>query len=171
MKRMILVWTLLFVLAACGQKPTEPPQIVVNSPAATLAPTQPPTEKPVEAEKSDTDEALVDLTQLSSTLVYSEVYNMVNTPENYVGRTVKMRGEMAVYEGPETENGRRYYFAVVIPDATACCTQGLEFVLADVSEQPEFYPEPGAEVTIQGEFQTYMEDQWQYCHLVNAEVV
>ena len=30
----------------------------------------------------------VDLTNLSSTMVYSEVYNMMSTPENYIGKTV-----------------------------------------------------------------------------------
>ena len=33
----------------------------------------------------------VDLTRLSSTMIYSEVYNMILTPENYIGKSVKMQ--------------------------------------------------------------------------------
>ena len=43
----------------------------------------------------------IDLTRLSSTMVYSEVYNMMNTPENYVGKMVRMNGKLAVYKYPE----------------------------------------------------------------------
>ena len=44
----------------------------------------------------------VDLTKLSSTMVYSEVYNMLYTPDDYIGKTVKMKGAFAYYEDPET---------------------------------------------------------------------
>ena len=44
----------------------------------------------------------VDLTVLSSTMVYSEVYNMVLEAEGYVGKTVKMNGLFAYGEDPAT---------------------------------------------------------------------
>lgn len=34
----------------------------------------------------------LDLTQLSSTVVYSEVYNMLITPDDYKGKIIKMKG-------------------------------------------------------------------------------
>ena len=41
----------------------------------------------------------VDLTVLSSTMVYSEVYNMLyNDPAYYLGKTVKARGEFSIYQ-------------------------------------------------------------------------
>ena len=40
--------------------------------------------------KSQGVDADVDLTQLSSTLVYAEVYNMASNPQSYVGKTVRM---------------------------------------------------------------------------------
>ena len=36
----------------------------------------------------------VDLTKLSSSMVYSEVYNMMNEPEPYEGKMVKMQGQL-----------------------------------------------------------------------------
>jgi len=106
----------------------------------------------------------VDLTALSSTMVYSEVYNMMYTPEDYIGKSVKMSGQFAIYQASED----LIYYACVIADATACCQQGLEFVI-DGLKYPDDYPELGDEITVSGEFQTYMEGDTQYCHLVNAQ--
>lgn len=109
----------------------------------------------------------LDLTKLSSTMVYSEVYNMMTTPQDYVGKTVTMRGQFAIYQG---ETPDKVYYAVIIPDATACCSQGLEFVLAGEDTYPEGYPEEGQELTVTGEFQTYEEEGQTYCHLVEASM-
>lgn len=61
-------------------------------------------------------------------MVYSEVYNMVTTPQNYIGKKVKMKGKFATYYDQTTGNN---YFGCIISDATACCSQGIEFVLTD----------------------------------------
>lgn len=118
-----------------------------------------------EAEAKNKD--MLDLTALSSTMIYSEVYNMMVTPEDYVGRKVKMKGQFAVYQNPET--GENYY-AAVIADATACCQQGLEFVLSEKYKYPEDYPQLGTEVVITGVFEIYKEKGFPYCHLVDAKL-
>lgn len=130
------------------------------------------TQTPVPDEKagsyvgSNASDEPLDLTALSSTMVYAEVYNMMVTPENYIGRTVTMAGQFAVFA--ETETGP-YYYACVIADATACCQQGIEFVLLDKSLTfPDDYPESGSEIIVTGEFQTYMDGEYMYCHLVDA---
>lgn len=105
----------------------------------------------------------VDLTVLNSTMVYSEVYNMVNSPEDYIGKKVKMAGTFAYLEGKT-----RYYFACFIADATACCSQGIEFVLRDERKFPDEYPAAGDEITVSGIFDVYYEGDQQYCQLVDA---
>ena len=110
----------------------------------------------------------VDLTKLSSTMVYSEVYNMMYTPDDYIGKAVKMRGQFAYYEDPDTKS---QYFACVIADATACCSQGLEFVLTGEHTYPKDYPELGSEITVTGIFELYEENGLQYCRLTDAEMV
>ena len=105
----------------------------------------------------------VDLTKLSSTMVYSEVYNMMSSPEGYMGKRVRMKGSFAYAEGDG-----RYYFACIIADATACCAQGIEFVLKDERKFPDEYPSKGAEITVVGVFDTYMEGTYQYCQLIDA---
>lgn len=107
----------------------------------------------------------VDLTVLSGTMVYSEVYNMMSMPDPYIGRSVRMNGVFAVYIG----DGINYY-AVIIADATACCKQGLEFVLVNDSELtfPDDYPTVGSIVTVRGIFETYTENGYKYCRLREA---
>lgn len=127
------------------------------------------TEKVPEKSSAEADQSSagidVDLTKLSSTMVYSEVYNMMNTSDNYIGKTVKMNGQFSYYEDP---NSKAQYFACIIADATACCSQGLEFTLTGEHTYPEDYPELGSEITVTGTFETYEEDGNRYCRLANA---
>lgn len=110
----------------------------------------------------------VDLTVLSNTMVYSEVYNMMVSPEEYIGKTVKMDGRFACYHDEATGN---YYFACIIQDATACCAQGIEFVLAGDYVYPHEYPEIDAEICIVGVFDTYDENGDTYCVLREARLL
>ena len=118
------------------------------------------------------EKKLVDLTALSSTMVYAEVYYMMTTPQEYVGKTVKMQGQFEVYDAnPANELGYVYYFAVVIADATACCQEGIEFVLADETAVfPDNYPQAGTEITVVGRFEPYVESGTTYYHLVDATI-
>ena len=113
-----------------------------------------------------TSEIDVDLTVLSSTMVYSEVYNMMMNPKKYIGKTVKMNGAYAIYEG---EN--RIYHACLIADATACCSQGIEFQLSGSLKYPDDYPEIGSDITVIGTFDTYMEGECEFCQLIDAVIV
>ena len=110
----------------------------------------------------------VDLTALSSTMVYSEVFNMMASPEQYIGKTVKMDGLFAYYHDEATGND---YYACIIQDATACCAQGIEFVLTDNYVYPDDYPEVDEEICVIGVFDTYREGDYIYCTLRDAELV
>ena len=116
----------------------------------------------------------VDLTVLSSTMVYSEVYNMLYFyPEDYYGKTVKMTGQFNVYQWVD-ESGvvadMPVAYACIISDATACCAEGMEFVLEGDYTYPDDYPELGAEITVIGEFQSYEENGMTWYHLANARL-
>lgn len=104
----------------------------------------------------------LDLTELSSTMVYSEVYNIMSAPEEYIGKTIKMHGIFT-----QTEYNGTTYYNLVIADATACCQQGIEFILTDASF-PDEYPTIGYETTIVGTFETYEEENNYYCRLKDA---
>ena len=108
----------------------------------------------------------IDLTQLSSTMVYSQVYDMVNNGDNYLGKKVKVKGPFSYFQ----ETDGREFFAVLVSDATACCSQGIEFVLDGEHTYPNDYPELGTEITVTGEFDYYKEGYATYCQLLHAEM-
>lgn len=139
--------------------------------------TQDEQQTPEEPEQTQTsaDGVDVDLTVLSSTMVYSEVYNMLYFyPEDYYGKNVKMTGQFNVYQWVD-ESGivadMPVAYACIISDATACCAEGVEFVLEGDYTYPDDYPELGTEITVIGEFQSYEENGVTWYHLVNARMV
>ena len=107
----------------------------------------------------------VDLTELSASMVYAEVYDMVYNPDDYVGKTVRARGPFSYFKDEGTGNE---YFAVLISDATACCSQGIEFVLDGDYTYPKDYPAVDTEITVNGVFNYYKENGFTYCQLTNA---
>ena len=123
--------------------------------------------KPEEIEKVSLDKIDVDLTTLSSTMVYSEVYNMLTEPNKYIGQVVKMNGQYVQYSN---QDNSLFYPAILIADATACCTQGIEFVL-EGNPGNDAYPEIDSEATVVGVFNTYYEDGLLYCHLEKAKLI
>lgn len=114
-------------------------------------------------EASADDDVDLDLTQMNANMVYAEVNNIMVSPEDYVGKTVRMGGPCYSVYVDET---KQTYYAVIIQDATACCSQGLEYVLADDS----LYPKDDTEVVVTGTFETYEELGTLYCHLVDAMI-
>ena len=119
------------------------------------------------SDSENTQNIDIDLTALSSTMIYSEVYNMMISPDNYLGKTIKMSGSFSVYQDPNTQ---KYYFACVIADATACCSQGIEFVLDGDYSYPDDYPEMNSQITVTGIFDVYEEGEYKYCQLINARL-
>lgn len=105
----------------------------------------------------------VDLTVLSSTMVYAEVYNMMLNPDEYVGKKIKIKG---LYYAEYLEDTQKYYHYVIISDATACCQSGIEFIWGDNSHiYPDEYPENDTEIEICGVFNSYEEQGQKYYYL------
>lgn len=116
-------------------------------------------------ETEDTGTAFIDLTALSSTMVYAEIYNMMRNPESYNGKQIKMEGEYMKFNTAETDI---IYNACIIYDALACCAQGMEFILNEEAVYPDDYPTETEIITVVGTFETYEENGYVYCHLVDA---
>lgn len=155
---LILALTVIFALTACGNtQDSQNTDISDTSSSTSLSADN--------VNKSSTDGIDLDLTALSSTVVYAEVYNMMTTPSDYLGKKVKMSGQFSVYQDEQTGN---IYYACIIADATACCSQGLEFELMGDHTYPDDYPELGDNVTVTGTFETYDENGTMYCRLADA---
>ena len=153
------------LLTACGQLNTE----TVDQIAAQQAETDETV--PAESRAADAAEQVpdgsfdIDLTAMSGNMVYAQVYDMLTDTEKYVGKTVRVQGTFNYYQDPET---KREYFAALVSDATACCAQGIEFVLPGDVHYPEDYPEQGTPIEISGTCNVYIENEQPFVELLNA---
>ena len=164
-------------LGACGEKSGAPTGETTFPTTASEEPNPletGATEQPETAPSKDTAEStFVDLTALSSTMVYAEVFAMMSSPEDYVGKTVKMQGIFSkgqLYAAGSLNDGGTV-FACVIQDATACCAQGIPFELAGDYTYPQDYPELGDTITVVGTFEIHEQEGMEFCRLRDAELV
>ncbi len=109
----------------------------------------------------------LDLSNLSGTVVYSQIYNIMYDPESYLGKVIRIAGYYSAYE--DTERGVVYH-ACVIPDATACCAQGMEFIWKGEHAWPDDYPADTADIIVTGRLEMYEEDGSKYLHLVDSDL-
>lgn len=123
------------------------------------------------AQEATTDNAAVavdvDLSKLSTTVAYSELYNIMVNSDEYLGKVIRLSGELGYYQDPDTG---AEYVACIVSDSTACCALGLEFVLPGNPSYPEDYPDPGVTFTVTGTLSSYDEYGTTYYHLINASV-
>ena len=119
---------------------------------------------------TDSEEQLfidLDLAGMSGTIVYAQVYNLLSDPSPWLGKTIRMAGYYSYYD--DQEHGIVYH-ACVIPDATACCSAGIEFVWEGEHAWPEDYPEIGTDIVVTGRLEIYQEDGYDYLHLLDAKM-
>ncbi len=105
----------------------------------------------------------IDLSVLSTTMVYSQVFDIMSYPSEYVGQTIKAVGTFYADYYEPIDEGFTY---VVINDATGCCPQGLEFL----STQEMEIPKDGSTVEIVGVFEEYMSGDFKYYRIVTNGV-
>jgi hypothetical protein len=110
----------------------------------------------------------VDLTEMSSTMVYAEVYNITNNPDKYMGKTIRMSGP---YQASYYDETGLYYHYVIVEDAAACCAQGLEFIWNGEHTFPDDYPLAQAKIEVTGVFGSYEELGITYYYLAVDNIV
>ena len=120
------------------------------------------TEEPAGTPSGDVD---IDLTVLNSQMVYAQVSDMMDNPDDYIGKTVRMKGSLAFVEDDGV-----MYFACFIKDAQQCCQQGIEFVRSGDYAFPDDYPELNAPIMVEGTFNVYEDDGTLYASLFDAEM-
>ena len=109
----------------------------------------------------------VDLTALSSTMAYAEVTHIMENPEDYLGKSIRMRGP---YYASYFEGTGLYYHYVLVEDTAACCVQGLEFVWDGDAADTVGYPDELEPVEVLGVFGSYEELGRTYYRLTANEV-
>ena len=149
---LLIICSLALALSACSpnaKNDSFDKLVAMNEPTPTVSTS---TSYTAENPTDNTNNMIVDidLTRLSSTMVYSQVFNMVMAPSNYESKTIKIHG---IYSPIDKFN----FFAkdtihyVYIADAAACCTQGLEV------RTPEgvTFPEKDKSIEVIGTVRTY----------------
>lgn len=144
--------------AAAAKNTVEPDNTVVECPPGRIETTTTPAPSKVD----------LDLTKMSATMIYSTIFDMLIMPEDYVDKNIKVKGWFETYTDPQT--GEMYY-AVVVPDATACCQQGLEFVWKGNHTYPDDFPKPGQNITVTGIYKMIENDgiSYNYLEVINLE--
>ena len=138
--------------AAAAKNTVEPDNTVVECPPGRIETTTTPAPSKVD----------LDLTKMSATMIYSTIFDMLIMPEDYLDKNIKLSGWFETYTDPQT--GEMYY-AVVVPDATACCQQGLEFVWKGNHAYPDDFPKPGQNITVTGIYKMIENDGVTYTYL------
>ena len=136
--------------------------LILTGPAAVSAENQEMGGPSYEAPEID-----MDLSAFSATVVYAQIYQMAIHPEDYLGKIIRIAGWYDVFTDDITG---LYYTVCIVPDAAACCAQGIEFVWGGEHSFPDHYPESGEEIVVTGRFETYFEGDWEYMRLADAEL-
>ena len=154
MKRILLITlcAACLLLNGCGKD------------AATVSSGAAPAKAIAENTAAPVSTAEIDLTKMSSTMVYSYVFNMINAPNDFIGQRFRISGN---YDEEYWDQTKLTYHYIVIADATACCAQGLEFVLNDINAA---YPQVGEEFEISGTFGTYTENGNLYIRITADQI-
>ena len=160
LRQLCLIAVLLIIIFCAGS-------CAVQAPAAD--PVQPDAEAEQAAPASAPAAIDLDLMGLSGVVVYAQVNNLVTDYPSWLGKTIRIEGYYSVtYGGDGT-----VYHACIIPDATQCCAQGLEFVWAGGHVYPDDYPEEGAGIIVTGRLELYRDLalNTDFLHLVDADLV
>lgn len=173
MKKLLLLLICLALLSCKAKDKTDNTGLQAAAEAKnTVAEVRETTEtsglQPVVSTGSNTSKINLDLTKMSATMIYSTIFDMLIMPEDYIEKTIKLSGWFETYTDPQT--GEMYY-AVVVPDATACCQQGLEFVWPGDHKYPEDFPEIKQDITVTGIYKLIENDgiTYNYLEVVNLE--
>lgn len=110
----------------------------------------------------------MDLTQMNATMIYSIIYDLMVKPNDYYGKSLIVDG---YFDTMYLDEFQTRYFFVVVPDATACCVQGLEFKLPDDKVYPDDYPEPGTDIRVRGVLGSYEEAGQTYAYISADQMI
>ena len=109
----------------------------------------------------------IDLSEMSNVLAYSQISSILDSPDDYLDKTIRINGQYLASFYEETDS---YYHFVVVADSSLCCQYYLEFELSGESAYPNDYPEENANIEVVGVFARYDELGETFYHLLVDEI-
>ena len=106
---------------------------------------------------SNGDNIDVNLSALGSTMLFAEIINIWNNPEDYMGQVIKIHG--GYFNFFHEESGQYIHFVMVL-DEGGCCEQGFPFRVSEDFDSPEELFEFEEEIEVIGVFSRSGEDEW-----------
>ena len=131
MKFFLVICSFSFLFLGCSKKNPQKNEVILQNDSAI--------------------EVDVDLTKMSATMVYAEIFNLIIDADSYAGKKIRMKGFFNVLKNP---NDNSTSFAVFIPDATACCQQGVEFKFDFGTD----FPQQNDEIIVTGTYKVVYDE-------------
>ncbi|MFI3227647.1 MAG: hypothetical protein R3Y09_09575 [Clostridia bacterium] len=169
--KLLSIFLVILMLTGCSEKDTQ--EIVEETTEQVEISEQSSDETVLEdfgneeltLEVLDADETVdYDLTAMSETMVFAQVYDVIMNPTNYDDTTFKIHGEYEYYTVP---NSDEIIYFIVINDATGCCPQGLEIRFTEDLPAPEDF----CEVIMKGTAYSEPYEGYTYIHFIVTEFV
>jgi len=112
----------------------------------------------------------IDLTILGETIKTAEVINILSSPEEHLGKVIKINGPY--YAIPEPMIGR-IRDIIAVAEVDACCPPlGFEVIVGDfVNRNPFDFPNQGTNIEVTGVFSTYEIKGFDLYYLAVDEVI
>jgi len=89
----------------------------------------------------------LDLTMMSETMVYGIMFDVIASPERYVGQRMRLPGE---YEGFKDAVTGEVEHTIIFFDSSGCCEVDMNFTLDETYVYPQDYPRSGRKMTLVG---------------------
>ena len=131
-RKAVLLLLCAILIASCGKKQETP-------------------ESDKEIPKQEAAKVDMDLTLVNQMMVYTQVFYMIQKPQDYVEKTIRLPGTCTITKNRYTQE--RHYNCNV-SDANGCCATMIRFNMADGNQLP---PRNGEPITIRGRFELVSE--------------
>lgn len=114
----------------------------------------------------------IDMSEFNKQMTYAEVLAIHMSPEDYLGKTIKLRGTFDFYYELDKNSNPipdKLHLGIIVTDAMECCSLPIDFILKK-QDNIEDLPEQGTEITVTGILEQYKEPWGAFLYLSNAVV-
>ena len=110
----------------------------------------------------------IDMTNFSITILFALLQNLVNYPDDYIGKVIKIKGDFKSWKD-ETTNEDVYL--INISDEAACCSAEIQIVFDKDSFDISQLPDVGDEITVIGRFDSNYKNNVFFSYLADSVIV